>query len=112
VDTAGGAILHRILRSLKFDGAVAACGMVAGTDLPTSIFPFILRGTRLIGIASADSSRDKKARMWKKLAAEWNLPGLSAECHTSGLEELPGHIDAMLAGNISGRIIVDLREKR
>jgi hypothetical protein len=50
--------------------------------------------------------------MWKKLAAEWNLSGLSAECHTSGLEELPGHIDAMLAGNISGRIIVDLREKR
>jgi acrylyl-CoA reductase (NADPH) len=111
VDTAGGAMLHRILRSLKFEGAVAACGMVAGTDLDTNIFPFILRGTSLIGIASADSSRETKQRMWNLLASEWKIDGLEKACAVTGLAGLPGHIDDMLAGNITGRFIVDLTDK-
>ncbi len=108
VDTVGAGMLHRLLRSISFGGAVAACGMVGGTELETNIFPFILRGVRLTGIASADSSRQKKRRMWEKLAGEWNVPALADNCVYSDLDGLPEHIGQILSGSLTGRVIVRL----
>lgn len=106
VDTVGSAMLHRILRSLKFSGTVAACGMVGGTDLETNIFPFILRDVALIGIASADSSRQRKATIWKKLAGDWSVDWLKEDTRSISLEQISTAVEQILEGAVSGRIVV------
>ncbi|AHC15732.1 YhdH/YhfP family quinone oxidoreductase [Salinispira pacifica] len=107
VDTVGSSMLHRILRSLKFSGTVAACGMVGGTELETNIFPFILRDVALIGIASADSSRERKKAIWSKLADEWSVDWLQEDAKLIRLDELPSAVEQILAGGVSGRIVVN-----
>ena len=108
VDTVGGDMLHRILRGLCFGGAVATCGMVGGTELSTNIYPFILRAVRLIGIASADTSVEKKISIWQLLADEWSIPDILDISREVELEGLTTEIDRILNGRQKGRVIVRL----
>lgn len=108
VDTVGGNMLHRILRSLHFEGVVAACGMVGGTELNSNVYPFILRGIKLIGIASADNSLEKKTAMWQQLAGPWSVPDIMDEVEERKLSGLPEAIEKIRKGRQLGRVIIRL----
>jgi acrylyl-CoA reductase (NADPH) len=106
VDTVGGALLATIVRSLAHRGCVAACGLVAGTDLPLTIYPFILRGVTLAGIDSAKCPRPQREEMWEKLSGPWRLDNFDQFAHEATLDELPDKIADILAGRIVGRTVV------
>jgi putative YhdH/YhfP family quinone oxidoreductase len=109
IDTVGGATLATILKACKEGGAVAATGMVDSTDLPTTVFPFILRGVSLLGINSQGTSMSVRREIWSKLAREWKpekLEHLAIDCN---LEQLEPEIDRIIAGEQIGRVVVDMR---
>lgn len=110
IDTVGDHTLVNILKSLNYGGSVAACGIVGGTSVPADIFPFILRGVNLLGVASADAPLDARIRVLAKYAQLWKLPMLNAMCDTLTLDELGPRIDAMLAGNIHRRALIRITE--
>lgn len=106
VDTVGGRPLANIVRSLEHRGCVAACGLVAGDQVPLTVYPFLLRGVTLAGIDSAKCPRRERLEMWRRLAGEWRVE-LPAELVTTvDLNGLPERIDAILAGKVAGRTLV------
>lgn len=106
IDTVGGQPLATILRSTQYRGCVAACGLVAGTDLPLTIYPFILRGVTLAGIDSAKCPMRERLEMWHKLAGPWHITQLADIAEEITLDELPDRIQKILAGQIVGRTVV------
>jgi acrylyl-CoA reductase (NADPH) len=106
VDTVGGQPLATILRSTQHRGCVAACGLVAGTDLALTIYPFILRGVTLAGIDSAKCPRPERLDMWQKLAGPWRVSQFDDIVDEITLDELPDRVQKILAGQIVGRTIV------
>lgn len=109
-DTVGGKSLSFILKSIKPNGIVTNCGMIASTKLETSIMPFILRSVRLVGISSAPTAMPRRLAIWKKLAADFQID-LSGMYEEIDLEELPDKIDLMLAGKLSRKVLVNLQGK-
>jgi putative YhdH/YhfP family quinone oxidoreductase len=109
VDTVGGKPLATILRSTQHRGCVSACGLVAGTDIPTTVYPFILRGVTLAGIDSANCPRRERLEMWEKLSGPWHITQLESLADEITLDELPDRIQKILAGQIMGRTIVTPR---
>jgi acrylyl-CoA reductase (NADPH) len=109
VDTVGGKPLATILRSTGHRGCVAACGLVAGTDVPLTVYPFILRGVMLAGIDSANCPRPERLEIWNKLAGAWHIDQLNLIAHEITLDELPDRVRKILAGQIVGRTIVTPR---
>jgi putative YhdH/YhfP family quinone oxidoreductase len=105
IDTVGGNTLIKILKSLHAGGSVAACGMASSVELDLQIYPFILRGARLLGIYSADSPLELKQKVWNKWAKEWNFP-VDKIVKTITLDEAPEIMQDMLAGKTSGRYLV------
>lgn len=108
IDTVGGQTLATILRSLNRDGCVAACGLVGGTDLPLSVYPFILRAVALLGIDSAECPYDRRVQTWQKLAGDWKLSQLDLVAREVTLEQLPEQIDKILHGQVAGRVLINL----
>ncbi len=106
VDTVGGRPLATLVRSIDHRGCVAACGLVAGTDLNLTVYPFILRGVTLAGIDSAKCPRLERLEIWRKLANEWRLNQLDQIAHEVTFDELPHSIAEILAGRIVGRTLV------
>jgi acrylyl-CoA reductase (NADPH) len=106
VDTVGGKPLETLLRSVDYRGCVAACGLVAGTDVNTTIYPFILRGVTLAGIDSAKCPRKERLAMWEKLSGAWHVDNLDSIADEVTFDELPDRIAKILAGKIVGRTIV------
>jgi acrylyl-CoA reductase (NADPH) len=108
VDTVGGEYLATALKSTRIDGVVTCCGLVASPELPTTVYPFILRGVSLLGIDSENCPMATRLRLWRKLAGEWklaNLNDLANECSLDGLEV---EIERILQGKQRGRVVVDL----
>ena len=110
VDTVGGDMLVSAIKATRYGGAVTCCGMVASTDLSTSIYPFILRGIGLLGIASAECPMDARLQIWNRLSNEWKLDKLEALVSERGLDELDREIDRILQGQIKGRIVINLND--
>ena len=106
VDTVGGAVLTNLLRSTQHRGCVTACGLVAGTDLPLSVYPFILRGVTLAGIDSAQCPMASRREIWTKLAGEWKPDDLASLATRIDLSQLDEKIADILAGAIRGRVVV------
>lgn len=107
VDTVGGNTLATLLRSTKHRGCVAACGLVGGHDLPTTVYPFILRGVTLAGIDSAKCPRGPRETIWQRLFGDWNvLDRLEPLVREITLADVPAEAEKMLAGENSGRILV------
>ncbi len=109
VDTVGGNTLATLLRSLAHRGCAAACGLVGGTDLPLTVYPFLLRGVTLDGIDSAQCPRAPRKRIWRHLAGDWKPPQLDTIRTVVKLDELEPQIAKILAGNNSGRVVVGLK---
>lgn len=108
IDTAGGPILAQLVKTTQYGGCVAACGLVAGTDLDLTVYPFLLRGVSLCGAASADCPHPQRLELWRKLAQEWKPRNMGTLVSEVGLEELLDCIPKMAAGQIAGRIVVDV----
>ena len=106
VDTVGGNTLATIIRATNIGGCVTACGLVGGTDLPLTVFPFILRGVTLAGIDSAWCPQATRVEVWSQLAGDWKLERLAQICTTIGLDEVSGHVTRMLKGESTGRVVV------
>jgi acrylyl-CoA reductase (NADPH) len=106
VDTVGGNILNTLLRTVAYRGCVTACGLVAGDQLPTTVYPFLLRGITLYGIDSAKCPREPRLEIWRKLGAEWKLDNLDLVRREVAFRELPAAVEQMLAGKSFGRVIV------
>jgi len=107
VDTVGGHLLTSLLRSTQYGGCVAACGLVAGADLNMTLYPFLLRGVTLSGIGSADCPREKRLRIWDLLAGPWRPANLNQLVSEVSLEQLAVEVQRILAGQQTGRIIVN-----
>lgn len=108
IDTVGGAPLAALLRSTKTGGCVTTCGLVAGAELVLTVHPFILRGITLCGIDSAWTSPEERKEVWALLAREWKLPKLDRITRKVALGALRPEIEAILAGRIAGRTIVEV----
>ena len=108
VDVVGGQVLATALRSTQPDGVVTCCGLVASPELPTSVFPFILRGVRLVGINSVDVPVAERRRLWARLAGELKLAQLGKIVRYCKLELLDEEISRILGGQQRGRVVVEL----
>ena len=105
IDTVGGNVLSKMLPQISPHGVVACCGNVAGIEVNTTVFPFILRGITLSGIDSAESSLTFKTSIWNKFADEWNLD-LSSMIKIVTKENLQQEIDLILQGGQQGRVVL------
>jgi putative YhdH/YhfP family quinone oxidoreductase len=110
IDCVGGDTLAAALKSTKYGGVVTCCGLVGSPQLSVSVFPFILRGVRLIGIDSAECPMAKRAAVWRKLAAEWKPERLEEMVDEIGLDGLEEKIDAMLKARLKRKVLVNLRD--
>ncbi len=108
IDTVGGEILATALKSVKYGGVVTCCGNVASPELPTTVYPFILRGVSLVGIEAAQCEMAIRERVWGKLAAQWRLDTIADLVTEISLADLSAQIQLMLAGGHRGRMIVNL----
>lgn len=106
VDTVGGKPLVNVLRSTRYRGCVAACGLVAGDHLEMTVYPFILRGVTLSGIDSAKCPRPRRLRIWDHLASDWHIDGLDRLATEIDLSLLAERVETILAGGVVGRTIL------
>jgi len=110
VDAVGGTTLATVLTQLKYRGAVAACGLAGGSDLPTSVIPFLLRGVNLLGIDSVMCPQAVRVEAWRRLAGDLPLDRLERMTQTIELGKVAALAPRILKGEISGRIVIDLAE--
>jgi len=106
VDTVGGNTLATLLRSTQHRGCIAACGLASSPDLPTTVYPFILRGVTLAGIDSAQCPRESRLPIWQRLATDWRVDNLKQLTRKITLAEVPRAAADMLAGKTFGRTLV------
>tara|TARA_B100000700_G_scaffold326931_1_gene439960 strand:+ start:579 stop:1562 length:984 start_codon:yes stop_codon:yes gene_type:complete len=105
IDTVGGNVLSKMLPKISPHGVVACCGNVAGIEVNTTVFPFILRGITLAGIDSAESPIKFKTSIWNKFANEWKLD-LSPIIRVVSKENLQQEINLILKGGQKGRVVL------
>ncbi|GEK34028.1 acrylyl-CoA reductase family protein [Kurthia sibirica] len=109
VDSVGGEPLAALLSQITYGGSVASSGLTAGTNLPTSVFPFILRGVNLLGIDSVFCPMEKRRQVWQRLATNFkptNLQDFILE--EISLQQLPEKLPMLLKGQARGRMLVKL----
>ena len=109
IDSVGSTMLANLLSMTKYGGTVAACGLAAGMDLPSSVAPFILRGVCLSGIDSVMCPIELRRVAWKRLETDLDRPKLAAMTREIGLSGLPEAAAAIVAGQVRGRIVVKIR---
>lgn len=108
VDSVGSTTLANLLSMTKYGGAIAACGLAAGMDLPSSVAPFILRGVCLLGIDSVMCPIEPRKAAWQRLASDLDRTKLAEITQEISLAELPDWGAKILAGAVRGRIVVKI----
>src|SRR6185437_11929178 len=108
VDSVGSTTLANLLSMTKYGGAIAACGLAAGMDLPSSVAPFILRGVCLLGIDSVMCPIEQRKLAWSRLAVDLDHKKLTEITHEIGLDEVVAAGAKILAGQVRGRIVVKI----
>ena len=108
IDSVGSTTLANILSMTEYGGAIAACGLAAGMDLPSSVAPFILRGVCLLGIDSVMCPVELRKAAWTRLAGDLNQGKLTEITHEIGLGEVIAAGAKILAGQVRGRIVVKI----
>ncbi|WP_339183777.1 acryloyl-CoA reductase [Oceanobacillus sp. FSL W7-1293] len=109
IDAAGGEPLAALLAQIQYRGSVAVSGMAAGVNVPSSVFPFILRGVSLLGIDSVYCPMAERKHIWERLASDLKLDNLEDMVYKeAGLEELTELLPAVLESNHLGRVLVNL----
>jgi acrylyl-CoA reductase (NADPH) len=108
IDSVGSTTLANVLSMTRYGGAVAACGLAAGMDLPTSVAPFILRGVSLLGIDSVMCPLDKRVVAWKRLETDLDRQKLAAMTTDIPLEAVIETAPSIIGGGVRGRIVVNI----
>ena len=109
IDSVGGATLVNLLKAMRYHGVVAACGLAGGAAFNGTVFPFILRGVRLIGIDSVNFPAAARPAVWARLARDLDLDLLARMTRTIPLGAVPEVAPDFLAGRVQGRTVVDTR---
>jgi acrylyl-CoA reductase (NADPH) len=107
VDTVGSTILARVLAEIDYGGAVAACGLAGGADLPTTVMPFILRAVKLLGVDSVMCPLPRRKAAWERLARDLPSSALHNISQVTPLEQAPQLAQDIVAGKTRGRIVID-----
>ena len=108
VDSVGSHTLANVCASLRYGGVVAACGLAQGMDFPSTVAPFILRGVTLAGVDSVMAPYARRAKAWGRLATELPAQVLADNTATITLDEAPATAARLLAGQVRGRVVVDV----
>jgi acrylyl-CoA reductase (NADPH) len=108
IDSVGSVTLANIISQIHPEGAVAACGLAQGMDLPTSVAPFILRGVRLIGVNSVTTPLPRRLEAWQRLVRDLDLEKLKMLTTHVKLDDVQKVAEDIVAGKVRGRVVVDL----
>ena len=108
IDSVGSTTLANLLSMTKYGGAIAACGLAAGMDLPSSVAPFILRGVSLLGIESVMCPITLRKAAWARLASDLDHGKLAEITHEISLDQVIAAGTKILAGQVRGRIVVKI----
>jgi acrylyl-CoA reductase (NADPH) len=108
IDAVGSHTLANALAQTRYGGAVAACGLAQGMDLPGSVAPFILRGVTLRGVDSVMAPKPRREEAWRRLARDLDLAKLAKMRLDAKLADVPELGAAIVAGQVRGRVVVDL----
>ncbi|MBV7292451.1 MDR family oxidoreductase [Corynebacterium sp. TAE3-ERU16] len=108
VDTAGSHTLVNVLAQVRWGGAVTACGLAHGADLPGTVMPFILRAVKLLGINSVDAPPELRERAWKLLSEHLDQAALDRVTTIRPLSSVAQAGEELLAGKLAGRTVIDL----
>ena len=108
VDSVGSKTLANVLAQTAYGGAVAACGLAGGSDLPGSVFPHILRSVALIGVDSVYAPAAKREKAWATLSAHLDRAKLDAMTEVHPMKDLPELADRILAGAVRGRVVIEI----
>ena len=108
VDAVGSHTLANLLAMTKYGGAVAACGLAQGMDLPASVAPFILRGVALLGVDSVMCPKPRRLEAWARLASDLDRDRLAAMTTTIPLESVIETGKAIVEGKVRGRVVVEV----
>jgi acrylyl-CoA reductase (NADPH) len=109
IDSVGSTTLANVLSMTRYGGAVAACGLAGGMDLPASVAPFILRGISLLGIDSVMCPKPERELAWQRLASDLDRSKLAEMTSEIPLPDVIKHAGEILAGHVRGRIVVSVR---
>ena len=110
IDSVGSTTLANILAQVSYGGAVSACGLAQGMDLPSTVMPFILRGVSLLGIDSVMAPMQLRERAWKRLSENININKLEEMTIDASLDQVEGLANEILQGKVRGRAIVNISE--
>ncbi len=108
VDSVGSHTLANVLSQTKYGGAVSACGLAQGFDLPTTVMPFILRGVSLLGIDSVMAPRALREEAWSRLASDLDLEKLESLTTKIGFDDLIDAANKIIDGKIRGRVVAEI----
>jgi acrylyl-CoA reductase (NADPH) len=109
IDSVGSATLANVLSMTRYGGAIAACGLAGGMDLPTSVAPFILRGVSLLGIDSVMCPLPLRHEAWRRLETDLDRAKIAAMTTEIGLADVIEAGARIMAGTVRGRIVVKIR---
>ena len=112
IDSVGGTTLARVLGQMRYRCSVAAVGLAGGSELRTTVIPFLLRGVNLLGIDSVYQPAAPRRAAWQRLARDLDLARLETMIEDAGLEDLPRLADDILNGRVRGRVVVEPRATR
>jgi acrylyl-CoA reductase (NADPH) len=109
IDSVGSHTLANLLAQTQYNGAIAACGLAQGYDLPATVMPFILRGVALLGVDSVMAARERRIEAWDRIASQLDHKKLDALTTTIGFDDIIAAANEIVAGKIRGRVIVDMQ---
>lgn len=110
IDSVGGETLGNILSRTRYEGTVVACGLAGGHEFHTTVYPFILRGVRLIGIDSVMQPIARRLKAWERLEELLDSNVLNHMIHEIPLHDVPRQAEAMMRGELSGRTVVRIHD--
>ena len=108
IDAVGSHTLANVLAQTQYGGAVAACGLAQGFDLPSTVMPFILRGVALLGVDSVMAPKALRQDAWARIARDLEMAKLEAITTTIGFDDIIGAANDIMDGKIRGRVVVDM----
>lgn len=109
IDTVAGPTLANVISQLEYGGSVAACGLASGSDLPTTVLPFILRGVNLLGVDSVMCPLAERERAWARLVEDLPIGLLDSLSETRAFAEIPHLAEQILDGQVRGRVVIDIQ---
>ncbi len=108
VDSVGSKTLGMAIAQTHEEGAVAACGLAGGTDLPTTVMPFILRGVKLLGVNSVTCPTPRRIQAWDRLATDLDIVKLESMTTIEPLSKIVDLGEQILRGETRGRVVIDV----